>query len=680
MPLKDFPSIKVRSEKITGMLFSLINSLFFIRFIWQLSIIKPTQKTIIIICGVLVIQILLVVIGLLPILSKKILSLIHLSGSPFILFIVFIFSKRLLKPIIADQELGIRAEISTWYLAIFLFLAVVILINFLRELSHRATDTLPKSSVDQSKSRFIKTSYYLVIVLLIGYWVYTQVINPLPIYSNYDPEFSYMLNSLTPFKDLELYARMDHPGTFLQIAGSLIAIILSPISILKDGYPYTYLINHPVAFIFSARFIILLLNIFTVRIIYKYFQYPKTWSESFAGASALVVYFATHTYSFTHLGNWSPNSFNFAVGTFVLVILYILIKNGKYKDLRTLWMVSVAIGLAATFQIYMVTIILCAIAALFFTSLFERNHWKDTLKYSAVSTFGAIAGYITGTLVILEHYSSFIRWIGNVIAHQGSYGSGTSGFVSKSNFLRNMVLLWNENPALFIFWFISLLVFILIFAFTTKKNQFKAPTWAFILGINLQILSLFILFGKQPGHRYLLSIVSLFPLIIISIAGLLDERSKLTIGFFSATFAGLLILLIANINNSISNHNELIHYYDSYQKELNTFRANQPGDTDFDSDNITYYWTYDTFSLCYSLWFGNDFSKTRFTNEILNMCPDDLQYDVWKNPLDNLEILRGNDQLNILILNNRYFKMVDDLDYINKIESSIWNLGFVIVE
>ncbi len=357
MILKNFPSIKFRSEKITGLFFSVFNIFFCLRLIWQLFHTVLNRNAILLLGIVFLFQILFIIAGFQKKLFQRILSLIHLAGSPFLIFFVFIFVKRLLKPMLVDQPINIRVEIGTWYLAIFLFLAFVIIINFFRDLSFRVTETIPESDRNQFQYKFIKYGHFLIIFLVVGYWIYTQAINPLPIYSNYDPEFTYMLNSLTPFKDLELYGRMDHPGTFLQIAGSLFVIVLSPISIINDGYPYIYHINHPEAFIYSARFLILLLNISTIRLIYKYFKFPNTWSASLAGVSALIVYFSTHKDSFSYLANWSPNSFNFAVGTFLLVILYILVTSGKYKDLRSLWMISIAIGLGATFHIYMVSLI-----------------------------------------------------------------------------------------------------------------------------------------------------------------------------------------------------------------------------------------------------------------------------------------------------------------------------------
>jgi hypothetical protein len=185
------------------------------------------------------------------------------------------------------------------------------------------------------------------------------------------------------------------------------------------------------------------------------------------------------------------------------------------------------------------------------------------------------------------------------------------------------------------------------------------------------------MFGKQPGTRYLLSISAIFPLVIISIFGLIHNQSKSSTLMFSMILTGLVILLFTNFNKSITKHNETGIYFSEYQNEVNSFKATQLNESGFSSNNITYYWTYNTLSPCYSLWLGNDFSESKFTEEILNLCPQDLQYDIWKNPLDEIGNLKEINRLNILILNDRNFNFIDELDYIIKIESNILNLGFI---
>ncbi len=185
------------------------------------------------------------------------------------------------------------------------------------------------------------------------------------------------------------------------------------------------------------------------------------------------------------------------------------------------------------------------------------------------------------------------------------------------------------------------------------------------------------MFGKQPGTRYLLSISALFPLVIISISGLIDNQSKSSTVLMSVLLTGLVILLFTNFNKSIIKHHETRTYFFEYQNEVNAFKNAQLDESGLNSDDITYYWTYNTLSLCYSLWLGNDFSELKLAEEILDQCPQDLQYDIWKNSLNDLGTLKEKNRLNILIVNDRNFDLIDDLDYINKVESSIPNLGFI---
>ena len=678
--LNKIPSIKFRNERITGALIALINLFFAARLVWVLFTSSPERKTFLLLGLAILIQLAFVIAGILPKANQIAHRLLHLTGSPFILYFVFIISKRFIKPILENESILIQTELGTWFYAVFLFLTLIIIVNFVRDLTSRALETITQTKQDDPKSRFVEISQYLIILILIVYWVYTQFINPLPIFSNYDPEFTYMMNSLTPFKDFELYVRMDHPGTFLQIAGSLIALLLSPVSVIKDAYPFVYHINHPEAFLYTARFLILLLNISTIRLIYKVFRNPDTWISSLTGAGMMLVYFATHKDAFAFLTNWSPNAFSFAVGTYFMIILFVIITSGKYRELRTLWMISLAIGLAGTFHIYLVTLMFSGVVIVFFASLLEKNKWMETIKFTGLSILGSITGYITGTLIILRYYESFLRWVLNVATHQGSYGGGSLGFVSLVNLFNNLGKLWRNNPSLFLFWFITLVVIVTIFFNQKRDNSSRASVWAFLIGINLQIAVLLVLFGKHPGHRYLLSISALFPLILISISALIDKQSRLISLLSIAVLSGLSVLFITQLRQSLISHHERIIYFDDYQLEVEEFKVNQASESGYDPEFVTYYWTYNTWSPCYSRWLGNEFSKTRFTEEVSALCPQDRQFDIWKSPVTNLEKFQDPNELNIIIVNTRNFDQVGDKEFITKINSNVQNLGYILVE
>src|SRR5512141_2770089 len=61
----------------------------------------------------------------------------------------------------------------------------------------------------------------LFLAPILAYWIYCLLIQPAPHYDGIDPEYEYFLNSLGAFKR-QPYAYVDHPGTPLEMVGTLI--------------------------------------------------------------------------------------------------------------------------------------------------------------------------------------------------------------------------------------------------------------------------------------------------------------------------------------------------------------------------------------------------------------------------------------------------------------------------
>ncbi len=678
------PLIDPGPVRLIGISFSILNLTFLLRLIWVLIKHNYDIGTSVLLITVILIQVFFVISGFYRNLVKKMVQLLSIPGIIFFVFFSFSLIKKGVKLILISQTNFIRSEIGTWFLSLFLWLTCLIIIQSIRELLLRIQTKDPNPSSNKFASRILLLGFIFILSLMIGFWLYTQLINPLPIYSYYDPEYSYMLNSLTPFKDLELYRRMDHPGTFMQILGSIIAVILSPLTMLKGGYPYQYHINHPDTFLLLARLIVILMNSSVLYLLYKQLKNPRKWSDALAGVCILIAYFAAHKMSFKFLTIWSPNSFNFSIGTAILLVLYKITTQNEKIDHRTLWMFSVATGLAATFHIYMISLIVGSISTIFFLSFFENRAWVPALKSAGKFILGSVIGYISGTLIILPYYGDFLQWIINIITHQETYGTGVEGFPSLASIFQNIQVLWRSNLSLFLIWGFSVFIFTILWVF--RKNSFtsKYRIWAFVIGINIQIISLIIIIGKHPGDRYLLSIASICPLLFLSIYDLINEYQLTSKVLFGLTLGLLLVSLSINVKNNIDNHADTNRYLDSYQSEIDDFISSYSQENQVDPGQVTIYWTYNTFSPCYSLWLGNDFSKKRFTDEIGELCPNDLQFDVWDRTitgsnLNGLEALRNQQEHSILIGDSQTIDNSSDFEFTEVVDSQYLNLGFIII-
>jgi len=123
-------------------------------------------------------------------------------------------------------------EVRSFFLGIFLWLFIVWGSARLYESLGSLLEKGAISDRDAKATRIYKIGLTLILFTLTGYLLFCYIIRPGPFFIHYDPELQYMLNSLTPFKDLELYRRMDHPGTLLQILGSAFYILSYPIALI----------------------------------------------------------------------------------------------------------------------------------------------------------------------------------------------------------------------------------------------------------------------------------------------------------------------------------------------------------------------------------------------------------------------------------------------------------------
>lgn len=226
---------------------------------------------------------------------------------------------------------------------------------------------------------------------------------------------------------------------------------------------------------------------------------------------------------------------------------------------------------------------------------------------------------------------------------------------------------------------LTLLIIVLWFIKRNEENTYS-KIWAFILGLNVQIISLLFIIGKQPGHRYLLSIASVLPLYILALYDLTKNNQVLSKVLFSTISISLSAFFIVNLTTSLNNHNDKVDYLSDYQDEITNFVVDYSEEKQISPDQVTIYWTYGTYSHCYSLWFGNDFSKSRFTDEIIDVCPNELQFDVWDQSITGtkdrgIEVLTEQQEYSIMIGRERYLEKYDGDAFI--VNSNVKNLSFI---
>ena len=287
------------------------------------------------------------------------------------------------------------------------------------------------------------------LVGVIAWWLYSQVIQPQPIYITADPEVAYFLSSLSVFKGSS-YTFIDHPGTPVEIFGTLILGITYPF-VGEFGNSFTLShIAHPESFLLVVRSLLTLASICTMILLTRYAVVEKHWTDELAAVAVAVLFFGIHPGAFDSIVHWSHNSFSFPLGALLGLWMVLLVVDKRIKSIRQIAIFGFCLGILAAIQIYFATWIVGAVVALLTYFVLNRQGWKIGLMSSLSITLAAMAGFFFSTLPIVARYHDFISWIARVASHQGRHGSGLPGFTSVETATTNLLTLWKDLPLLFV--------------------------------------------------------------------------------------------------------------------------------------------------------------------------------------------------------------------------------------
>ena len=141
--------------------------------------------------------------------------------------------------------------------------------------------------------RVQRTGVLLVVLLLLGYWLYTQFIQPLPFYFRYDPELPYFMSSLSVFKG-HPYVFVDHPGTPVEVLGTLILALTYPFTGGNSEQFVIYHLQNPMLFLVMGRSLLTFAGILSVVLVARYAIRVGDWKDAVLSLAIAVSYFAIH--------------------------------------------------------------------------------------------------------------------------------------------------------------------------------------------------------------------------------------------------------------------------------------------------------------------------------------------------------------------------------------------------
>jgi hypothetical protein len=582
------------------------------------------------------------------------------------------------------RDRAIWVEVRSFFLGIFLWLLIVWGFARLYESLGSLLEKGGLSERDANATRIYKVGLTLILFTLTGYFLFYHIILPGPFFINYDPELQYMLNSLTPFKDLELYRRMDHPGTVLQILGSAFYILSYPVAMILGSDPIQFQLQHPGFFLLIARTFVFLANAITIVVLANYALQHTDWLGVVAAFSVVLLYFAVHPSAVEFLTIWSPNSFSFALGTLILLGLLNALRSNKELQKKQIVALGFLAGVLASFQVYLIAWTFGISATIFFYLLFRRSAGLNPLLGAAQIVLYSALGYIIATLVILPHYSSFLGWLTRLVAHQGLYGDGPEGLTTSKQLATNFEELWTSNITLFISSALIVLSLCVLLFLLKRKFSLHIGRYATAVGLIFQIALIFLLAIKHPHSRYLLSIAASLPILLAITLELLREYQSIARYVYPALLSVILLAFAVNLVSTIRQHEARVIKLQDYEVEAKQFIRNFAESSSHNrGDIIRILWTYGSYSRCYSLWLGNDSARKVFTEEIGRLCPSEYNLHIWNRTVTSPKGVKAFDDFHdwdLIAGSPMTLERFDFLQYGSVAETNVDSLIFVVRE
>jgi hypothetical protein len=501
-----------------------------------------------------------------------------------------------------------------------------------------------------------------IILTIISYFIYTHWINPSPFYTvEYDPEMQYFQNSLALFKGAS-YAYIDHPGTPVEVIGTLLLALTRPITRGLDVFFIPYHLEHPELFLTLAHGILTVVSILVIILLAMIANKRLKDSNLLSSLGVGVLYFALlPSLTFKALQWWTHNAFNFPFGTLLFVlVIYRFRGKDPLANLEALFL-GILAGILTAVQIYLVAWAIGIFISITAYTYLSQRSWCLTLKTSLLTFLGVGSGFFIAFAPVMHRFRRFYIWMKDLVFHQGRYGRGAEGFSTPGQMMDNLEWLWNRGQVILLVTLLAVVLLLMTMWMRRKKIFVFTNWWAVAAGIFIQLVILMLLIVKHPGQNYLLSIAAALPIQFLLIFEAFVEREgwweRLSrvlgaisiLGFFIGAWVSFNVQrsLVAQVNQAEAEIEAVIESY------LNS--------TGKSREDLILLWGYGVPSRCYALRYGNTSTEgAALTSEIDEICPSQWLYDVWGGYVElpfAYEPLSENRDWDLVILPEQYLPL-----------------------
>lgn len=470
---------------------------------------------------------------------------------------------------------------------------------------------------------------FLVPIPILVYWVYWSL---QPSYwFNADPATLYFIDSLSVFIG-KSYVYVDHPGTPMQVIGSILLALVYPFFGGRDAF-LQFFLSRPNAFFFMAHVFLLAANVFCAIIFYKTVARDLTRYKVFGAIAIALLFFPLHPHAYPSLTFWSHNSLNFPFGTLLLLWLYRELRGSDEISSPKLILLGLASGILSMAQMYFVAWVNGAIFTVMVYSFRRNKNIRQAFKSGMFVAAGGVAGIILMLIPIYKEIPRFMVWLTGIITHLGLYGSGAEGIYSFTLVTMSLEFWWTYIRPMMLLLFSSL-IFLGVFAYWKRRTNktVDAGTFSLVVGLLFHIGLLLLLMTKAALKlRYSLSMAAVLPVFVFLLIKLLESTPWQVNRFLPVFYAGILLFVVLSMIPQFEIINDRARQEEEFQiakvQAVNRLAAEK----NVEEEDIVVVYAYAVPLKCAGLLQATNWTGY-FQQEMEQICPN--QYAIWDSGIE----------------------------------------------
>jgi hypothetical protein len=496
-------------------------------------------------------------------------------------------------------------------------------------------DIPSRASVVKKNSIYSTIGSFIVAAPIAAWWAEYTLITPVPLYHRYGEIVTYFIDSLAVFNGAT-YSYIDHPGTPVSVIGSILLALTYPFT---TGFDFTlYHLSHPLIFVTLTNIFLTLSFIISALYFYRASRLTLTRMPLMASLCISLMYFFLHTQSFDAITLWHHNSFSYPFGMPLLLFLFFMVMDDRRIENRRLLLFGFLAGAFSAVQFFFIVWPICSVITIFIFYRMKKETIRITLKAGFILTVSAIAGFVTAILPVINKMPKFFRWIINMVATNKRYDAGTPQFITWKEFVDGFSRLIDAQPVLFLAAAILIIIFLLLFFLKNSNTSPRFGISALGFGLALQTILLTLMFVRESGSLYGLSIAATLPILALINLKLLEEKlgqqSEKIYGVVVAClliFAGL--ATITNLNNSIVNYRDAVRTENKIHAQISSFISDYSKNSGRPEWDLVIVHTADSLDDCAALLFGRSYAHLQIDAELSRLCPNQYYMDYWNKRL-----------------------------------------------